>query len=68
MKIQDVRLHPVAVPRQYGTLTSGGQEGRGILDAPTVTLSFFYILEVETDTGIVGLGEISDIDPGARTR
>ena len=66
MKIVDVRLHPVAVARQYGTLTSGGQEGRGILDAPPVTLSYFYILEVETDAGIVGLGEISDIDPGSR--
>lgn len=66
MKIVNVKVHPVAVSRQYGTLTSGGQEGRGILDAPTVTLSYFYILEVETDAGIVGLGEISDIEPGAR--
>ena len=66
MKIEDVRVHPVAVSRQYGTLTSGGQEGRENPDAQPVQLSYFYILEVETDAGIVGLGEISDIDPGAR--
>ena len=66
MKIEDVRLHPVAVARQYATLTSGGQQGRQNPDAQPVDLSYFYILEVETDTGIVGLGEISDIDPGAR--
>ena len=66
MKIEDVRLHPGAVARQYATLTSGGQQGRQNPDAQPVDLSYFYILEVETDTGIVGLGEISDIDPGAR--
>ena len=66
MKIVDVRVHPVAVSRQYGTLTSGGQEGRENPNAQPVQLSYFYIIEVETDAGIVGLGEISDIDPGAR--
>ena len=66
MKIVDLRLHPVAVARQYATLTSGGQEGRQNPDAVPVELSYFYILELETDAGIVGIGEISDIDPGAR--
>ncbi len=66
MKIVDVRVHPVAVSRQYATLTSGGQEGRQNPDAAPVDLSYFYILEVETDSGIVGIGEISDIDPGMR--
>jgi muconate cycloisomerase len=54
------------VSRQYGTLTSGGQEGRQNPDAVPVDLSYFYILEVETDAGIVGIGEISDIDPKMR--
>ena len=66
MKIVDVRVHPVAVSRQYGTLTSGGQEGRQNPDAQPVELSYFHILEVETDAGIVGLGEISDFAPGSR--
>ena len=66
MKIVDLRLHPVAVARQYATLTSGGQEGRQNPDAVPVELSYFYILEVETDAGIVGIGEISDFDPGSR--
>ncbi len=66
MKIVDLRLHPVAVARQYATLTSGGQEGRQNPDAVPVELSYFYILELETDSGIVGIGEISDIDPKMR--
>ena len=66
MKIVDLRLHPVAVARQYATLTSGGQEGRQNPDAVPVNLSYFYILELETDSGIVGIGEISDIDPKMR--
>ena len=66
MKIVDLRLYPVAVSRQYATLTSGGQEGRKNPDAAPVDLSYFYILEVETDAGITGIGEISDIDPGMR--
>ena len=66
MKIVDLRIHPVAVSRQYATLTSGGQEGRKNPDAAPVELSYFYILEVETDAGIVGIGEISDIDPKMR--
>ena len=66
MKIVDVRVHPVAVSRQYATLTSGGHEGRENPDAQPVELSYFYIIELETDDGVVGSGEISDIDPGAR--
>ena len=65
MKIVDVTLHPVAVSRQYGTLTSGGKEGRQDLDAQPVELSYFYMLEVATDAGVVGLGEISDFAPGS---
>ncbi len=66
MKIVDVRVHPVAVSRAYGTLTSGGQEGRQNPDAQPVELSYFYVLEVETDDGIVGLGEVSDFALGSR--
>ena len=66
MKIVNLNIHPVAVSRQYATLTSGGQEGRKNPGAAPVELSYFYILEVETDAGIVGIGEISDIDPKMR--
>lgn len=66
MKIVDLKVHPVAVSRAYATLTSGGQEGRENPDAAPVELSYFFILEVETDAGIVGIGEISDFAPGSR--
>lgn len=66
MKIVDLKVHPVAVSRAYATLTSGGQEGRKDTDAAPVELSYFFILEVETDAGLVGIGEISDFAPGSR--
>ncbi len=59
MKIRSLKLHPVAVERQYGTVIAqeGGKAKR------TVKKSFFLFLEVTTDTGLVGWGEISDIEP-----
>lgn len=58
MKIQSLKLHPVAVARQYGTVIAqeGGKAKR------TVARSSFYFLELTTDTGLTGWGEVSDIE------
>lgn len=56
MKIDDVKLYPVAVDRRYPTVTAGP---RGYWEG--VKRSYFLILRVFTHDGIVGLGEISDI-------
>jgi muconate cycloisomerase len=59
MKIRSLALHPVAVARQYGTVIAqeGGKAKR------TVSKSAFYFLELTTDTGLTGWGEVSDIEP-----
>jgi L-alanine-DL-glutamate epimerase-like enolase superfamily enzyme len=59
MKIKSLKLHSVAVQRQYGTVIAmeGGKAKR------TVQKSLFYFLEVATDNGLAGWGEISDIEP-----
>ncbi|HEV2121202.1 MAG TPA: mandelate racemase/muconate lactonizing enzyme family protein, partial [Chloroflexota bacterium] len=57
MKIVDVRVHPVTVARRYATAA-----GRG---TPGVQVSHYYFLEIETDTGLTGVGEVSDISPRA---
>lgn len=59
MKIKSLKLHPVAVKRQYGTViaSEGGKPKR------TVAESFFYFLELVTDNGLTGWGEASDIVP-----
>jgi muconate cycloisomerase len=59
MKINALKLHPVVVERQYGTVIAkeGGSARR------TVAKSYFLFAEVTTDTGLVGWGEISDIEP-----
>ncbi len=59
MKIKAFKLHPVVNERQFGTVIAqeGGQAKR------TVTKSFFYFVEVTTDDGLTGWGEISDIEP-----
>lgn len=59
VKIQSLRLHPVAVDRQYGTMIAkeGGQA------KARVTTSYFYLVELTTDTNLTGWGEISDIEP-----
>lgn len=58
-KIASLRLHPVAVDRQYGTVIAqeGGEAKR------TVARSQFFFLEVKTEDGRTGWGEISDIEP-----
>jgi muconate cycloisomerase len=59
MKIKSLKLHSVAVERQYGTVIAkeGGKPRR------TVARSFFYFLELTTDNGLTGWGEMSDIEP-----
>lgn len=57
MKITSLRLHPVAVSREYGTVIAeaGGEA------ATRKTRSYFYFLEVTTDNGLTGWGELSDV-------
>lgn len=59
MKIKSLRLYPVAVARQYGTVIAkeGGEANR------TVAKSLFFFIELTTDTGLTGWGEVSDIPP-----
>jgi len=59
MKIASLKIHPVSVDRQYATVIA--QEGGKAKRA--VTRSHFYFLEVGTDTGLTGWGEISDVEP-----
>ncbi len=59
MKIKSLKLHPVAVERQYGTVIAkeGGVANR------TVKKSLFLFTELTTDNGLTGWGEVSDIEP-----
>lgn len=59
MKIKSLKLHPVAVERQYGTVIAkeGGVANR------TVNKSYFLFAELTTDNGLTGWGEVSDIEP-----
>lgn len=57
MKIASLKLHPVVTPRRYGTvIAKAGGEARN-----TVQKSFFFMIELKTDTGLTGWGEVSDI-------
>ena len=59
MKIKSLKLHPIVVKRQYGTVIAqaGGQAKR------TVSRSYCFLIELATDDGPVGWGEISDVEP-----
>ena len=59
MRISSVKLHAASVDRQYATVIAqeGGEAKRA------VSRSHFYFLEVSTDTGLTGWGEISDVEP-----
>ena len=59
MKVKSLKLHPVAVDRRYGTVIA--REG-GKAKA-TVKTSYFYFVELTTDAGLTGWGEISDVEP-----
>ena len=58
MEIQDVRFHRVAIPRVYNTKVApmGGHEGGK-------SGSEYILIELMADGGVVGLGEISDLEP-----
>lgn len=69
MKIVDVRVTKAATKRIYKTLTGsikGAPTAPPVVDNENPTVSEFFFLEFFTDTGHVGLGEISDI-PGEFT-
>ncbi|MEO2020684.1 MAG: mandelate racemase/muconate lactonizing enzyme family protein [Pirellulaceae bacterium] len=57
MQIDQVRIHPVRVPRVYETQIA--REGGGARSQ--VAGSLYVFVEAETNTGLVGWGEISDI-------
>ena len=57
MHIHDIHIHSVSIPRVYNTRvapTGGPPAGKDD--------SYYYLLEFETDTGLKGLGEISDLE------
>ncbi|MEQ8784879.1 MAG: mandelate racemase/muconate lactonizing enzyme family protein [Pirellulaceae bacterium] len=58
MKIKSLEFHPVVVERKYGTVIAqaGGKAKR------TVTKSYCYFVELKTDTGLTGWGEVSDVE------
>lgn len=58
MQIIQVGIYPVAVPRAYATQIA--REGGGAQEI--VDKSLFAFIEAETDTGLTGWGEISDIE------
>ena len=57
MRIRDIHIHAVVVPRVYNTRVAAAGGHIGGKDD-----SRYYLLEFETDTGLIGLGEISDIE------
>ena len=57
MHIKKVRIRAVAVPRIYDTRVA---EAGGHAQAKTQSL--YYVLELISNTGAIGLGEISDIE------
>ncbi len=58
MKITDVRVREVSVPRIYDTYTADPQNLQSDTDHGR---SRYQIIELFTDAGMVGLGEVSDI-------
>ncbi|NUP99119.1 MAG: mandelate racemase/muconate lactonizing enzyme family protein [Armatimonadetes bacterium] len=58
MKITGLDLHGVRTPRRYGTVCAADGGGADV----TVEESYHYVLELHTDTGLTGLGEISDVE------
>lgn len=59
MRIQSLEVHPVSVDRIYKTrVAPAGGHGEGKAG------SQYLILELKTDTGLSGIGEISDLEAG----
>lgn len=57
MQIRDIHIHSVAVPRVYNTRVAPAGGDLGGKD-----YSRYYLLELETTTGLIGLGEVSDLE------
>jgi muconate cycloisomerase len=58
MRITDIRIREVSIPRIYDTYTADPDQLQPDTDH---TRSRYQIIELLTDTGHVGLGEVSDI-------
>ncbi len=58
MTITDFDLYPVKTPRRYGTVCAADGGGADV----TVECSYHYVLELHTDAGLSGLGEVSDVE------
>ena len=56
-RIADISVHVVQIPRHYVTHIAEGSPPGG------KETSLYYVLQIISDDGQVGLGEISDIEP-----
>src|SRR5262249_25161376 len=63
MKIVGVTLRALSVLRSYHTIVAAPKRAIPPADAPP-TRSHFLLLELHADDGLVGLGEVSDYEPG----
>lgn len=64
MRITGLKIRSIRVQRQHRTVVGAGIDTpiAGASDAPT--LSRFAFLQLQTDEGLCGLGEWSDLEPG----
>jgi len=58
MRITGLELTGVRTPRRYGTVCAADGGGADV----TVDVSYHYLLELHTDAGLTGLGEVSDVE------
>lgn len=61
MKITGVELQQLSVLRSYHTIVAAPKREIPPADAPA-TRSYFVLLRLHADNGLVGLGEVSDIE------
>jgi L-alanine-DL-glutamate epimerase-like enolase superfamily enzyme len=64
MRIVGVTVRALSVLRSYHTIVAAPARTVPPADAPP-TRSHFLLLALHTDTGLTGLGEVSDYEPGA---
>ena len=60
MRISDVRVRQVAVPRIYDTYCADPKQLKATIDHGRST---YQIIELTTSDGLTGIGEVSDIAP-----
>ena len=60
MRISDVRVRQVAVPRIYDTYCADPKQLKATIDHGRST---YQIIELKTADGLTGIGEVSDIAP-----